>query len=160
MLRRTQLKTLIAAEMVNVAAGLIDAKSLVDAALTTLNAGGHVPDQTNLSSYLPRPMPFSDSLGAELLTLESPATDALATLRSNLAITRMTMESISLGRERFGLLTIIALANGLGHDMAVLADAFEHIAPTRQLAFLGQQAELATAILRRMSTGTLPGAAA
>ncbi|MFI4940328.1 MAG: hypothetical protein ACHP7O_08330, partial [Burkholderiales bacterium] len=61
------------------------------------------------------------------------------------------MESISLDRERFGLLTIIALVNELCHDMAVLADAFEHIAPTRQLAFRDQQVELATAILRRMS---------
>ncbi|MFI4940329.1 MAG: hypothetical protein ACHP7O_08335 [Burkholderiales bacterium] len=71
--RRIQIKTLIAAELVNVAAGLISAKSFVDAAFTTLNSGGYVYDQTNLNSYLPRPMPFSDSLGTELLTLESPA---------------------------------------------------------------------------------------
>lgn len=85
--RRTTLKALIAAELVNMAAGLIGAKDLVDAALTTWKAGG-LSDHCDLSRHLPREMPFANSLEVELLTLEQPATDRLATLRRNLVITK------------------------------------------------------------------------
>jgi hypothetical protein len=149
--RRAIIKTLIAAELVNVAAGLIGAKYVMDAALTTWNVGGLVHSQPDLSREMPRNMPFTDGLGAELLILEQPAIDALATLRSNLSITRLQMEAVTAGREHFGLLKITALANGLAHDMSVLADAFAHIAPARQLALADQAAELATTVLRRMA---------
>lgn len=154
--RRAKLTTLIAAEIVNVAVGLIDAKDLLGAALETLQAGGPVTDHLDMSHYLPRDLPLTDRLGVELLILEQPAIDSLATLRTNLAITRMLMEEVTRGG-RFGLLRITALSNGLRHDMGVLADVFEHIAPARKLALPDQQAELATVILRRMSTATLPG---
>lgn len=156
--RRTKLKALIAAELVNVAAGLIGAKRLVDAALVTLQAGGPMDEQLDMSPYYPRDMPLTDRLGVELLILEQPAIDSLATLRSNLAITKMSMDEITRGA-RFGLLRITALSNGLGHDMGVLADAFEHVAPTRKLALPDQPAELATVILRGMSAAAPPGAA-
>lgn len=149
--RRTMVKTLIAAELVNVAAGLIDAKRIVDAALTTLRSGSNVDDQLDMSSYYPRDMPLTDRLGVELLILDQPAIDSLATLRSNLAVSRMSMEEVS-RRARFGLPRVTALSNGLGHDMRVLADAFEHIAPMRRLMLPDQQAELATVLLMRMST--------
>ncbi len=151
--RRAKLKTLIGAELVNVAAGLIGTKRIVDAALTTLQAGGHEGEQLDMSSCYPRDMPFTDHLGVELLILEQPAIDSLATLRSNLAITRMSMEEATRGAY-FGLLCITALSSVLGHDISVLADAFEHIAPTRRLQLPDQQAELATVILRRMIAAT------
>lgn len=113
-----------------------------------------------MSWYFPRDMPLTDGLGVELLTLEQPAIDSFATLRSNLAITRMSMEEVTKGQARFGLLRITALSNGLRHDMGVLADAFEHIAPICKLALPDSQAELATVILRRMSAATRPGALA
>jgi hypothetical protein len=152
--RCAKLKTLIAAELVNVAAGLIDAKDIVDAAFATIRAGGSVADRLDMNSYLPRDMPLTDCLGVELLILEQPAIDSLATLRSNLAITRMSMEEVTRG-ERFGLLRITALSNGIRHDMELLSEAFEHIAPTRKLELPDQQAELASVILRRMSTANL-----
>ncbi|HTR24385.1 MAG TPA: hypothetical protein VMI10_10400 [Terriglobales bacterium] len=152
--RRTKLKALIAAELVDVFAGLIGTKELLDAALSTLNAGGHVDDQLDMTWIMPRNMPFTERLGVELLTLEQPAIDALVTLRSNLAITRKDMVAVTEGRERFGLLRITALSRGVAHGMAVLAKAFELIAPDRKLALQGQPPELAIAILNRMAGAT------
>lgn len=77
-------------------------------------------------------MPFTDSLGTKLLVLKKGAIDAIAILRSNLAVTRQSMDEMAAGA-RFGLLKAISLSNGLGHDMTVLAEAFTHIAPTRKL---------------------------
>jgi hypothetical protein len=149
--RRSALNALIAAELVSVAAGYMSAKHFVDAALTTKQAGGNVPDHVDMSLYMPRGMPFTDSLGSDLLTLDRSAIDAIATLRSNLAITRMNMEAITEGRDHFGFLQISALAGGIRHDIGVLADAFAHIAPARQFRLSDRPAEPATAILRRLA---------
>ncbi len=149
--RSDNLKALIAAELVQVSVTLITAKEMVDAALTTINSGGVVPSQINLTEYYPYHMPLTVGLGSELLILEKPAIDALVTLQGDLAITEMGMESISTGQTIFGRLSATSLSNGLRHNMAVLAKAFEHIAPNRQLRLPGKEAELATAIFQRMS---------
>lgn len=149
--RRSALKTLIAAELAIAAVGHIGARDLIDAALESKQAGGPVGDTLDMRPYTPRDMPFTDNLGVELLALEQPAIDALAMLRSNLAITRMRMEAITEGRERFGLLQIMALANAIRFDLGILADAFAHISPTRTLALPDQPAELATTLLRRLA---------
>lgn len=84
--------------------------------------------------------------------LETPAVDALTTLRSNLAQTHRSMEGrAETVKATFGLSMTIAtsLSNGLAHDMTVLVEAIEHIAPTRKLALPGNEPELATEIQRR-----------
>jgi hypothetical protein len=148
--RREKLKTLLAAELVNVATSLIDAKRFVDAALTSLGAGGSVGGQQDMTWIMP-PRPFSDRLDLELLILGIPAIDALVTLRSNLLKTGRAMESITEGRDSFGWLRVTALSRGLAHDMKVLAEALGHIAPERQFVMDGKPPELVISILKRIA---------
>src|SRR5688572_11785903 len=57
--RSHKVKALIAAELVNVAAGLIDTKQLLQSAVATVEAGRPLPEQIDLSASLPRSMPFT-----------------------------------------------------------------------------------------------------
>lgn len=151
-LRVANLKTLIAGELVNVTAGLLDSKTLVDSAIGQINAGGPPPGQIDLTKYAPRPMPFTDGLGEKLLELDQKSVDAIVTLRSNLSETRRTMhEEATLARATMGLslTTATKLSNAVAHDLSVLIVAFEHIAPTRKLAIGDAPPELVTAILKR-----------
>ena len=143
-----KLKAMIAAELVDVACGLMSAKKFVDAAIVSARAGGSVSETFDMSQYRPRQMPFTDSLGTKLLALEKGTIDAIATLRSNLAVTRQGMDEVTAGA-RFGLLKATFLSNGLGHDMTVLAEVFTYIAPTRQLLIGDAEPELVTEILKR-----------
>jgi hypothetical protein len=146
--RVSKLKAMIAAELVNVACGLIDAKEMMDAAVRTVKAGGGLPNNADLTLYAPRLMPFTDNLGSELLILEQRGIDVLATLRSNLATTRI---SIDKARRSFGLLKARQLGNVIRQDMKILSEAFEHFAPERKFALEEKNPEFATAILRRLS---------
>ncbi|NHR04474.1 hypothetical protein HA052_04615 [Chromobacterium haemolyticum] len=144
-----KLKTLIAAELVDVACGLMNSKQLVDAAIVSLNAGGHVDESLDMSAYRPRQMPFTDSLGAKVLVMGTGAIDAIVMLRSNLAVTRQRMDEVTAGA-RFGLLKATSLSSSLGHDMGVLAETFEHVAPDRKLLLPDAgEPELVTEILKR-----------
>jgi hypothetical protein len=122
--RRDRLKALITAELVNVAACLLGADEIIDAARVTLEStsGTLSPD---LKLYLPRDMPFTFGLGVELCIFEQPVIDALVTLRSNLAITREGMEEISSRDGGAWRMDIIRLANGLRNTMNVAAECFE-----------------------------------
>ena len=151
--RRAKLKMLIAAELVNVAAGYLSTKRLIDSALESLySTGGSLPDHAILTQYLPRDMPLTNGLGIELLTLEKTAIDALVTFQSNLTITRMRMEEAASGEVHLGLLRLGGIAAGLAHDMGILAECFDHIAPTRKLKLTDKPAELASILLRRTAT--------
>lgn len=149
--RVSKLKAMIAAELVNVACGLIDAKEMMEAAVRTAQAGGGLPNNEDLTRYAPRLMPFTDNLGSKLLILEQREIDVLTTLRSNLATTRMIMDEVSSGRRSFGLLTATQLDGSIRHDMKILSEAFEHFAPERKLALMGKDPQHATTILRRLS---------
>jgi hypothetical protein len=149
--RVSKLKAMIVAELVNVAFGLIDAKEMMDAAVRTAQAGGGLPNNEDLTRYAPRLMPFTDNLGSELLILEQRGIDVLATLRSNLATTRMSMDEVSSGRRSFGLLTALQLDGSIRHDMKILSEAFENFAPERKLGFMEKDPQHATTILRRLS---------
>jgi hypothetical protein len=149
--KQANLKTLIAAELVNVAAGLIGALRSMDAAIGSAEAGAALPAEYDLSRDLPRPMPFIDSLGSELAILETRDLDVLATLRANLVVTGTSMEEISDGKRPFGWLVARQLHSGLRHDMRILSEAFEQFAPTRKLAVEGRDPELATVILTRLA---------
>lgn len=142
--RVEKLKELIAAELVDVASGLLSAKQYIDAVGST----GTVIKTLDLSGHQPRLMLFTNSLGTELLTLEKSEIDALATLRSNLALTRQAMNEIT-ASTNVGLLKVIALSVEIGHDMAILSEVFEHIAPKRKLQMMEKEPELATEILNR-----------
>jgi hypothetical protein len=118
--RKDRLKALITAELVNVAAGLIGADEILDAARGTLESTGGTlsPD---LVSYLPRDMPFTFGLGVELCVFEQPVIDAIVTLRSNLAITRESMEEVSKREGGAWRLQIVQVLNGLRFTMDVTA---------------------------------------
>ena len=144
-------KTLIAAELVNVAAGLIGAKRTIEAALATISAGAQVPQTVDLSNDTPRSMPFTSSLGAELLLLSVQEIDILSTLESNLSVTRREMQDVTMGRRSFGLLSATTLGKGIVHDMGILAKGFDVFAPSRKLMIDSQPPELAAALLRRLA---------
>lgn len=142
-----KLKAMIAAELVDVACSLMSAKQVVDAAVSALKTGGSAPLPMDMSPYRPRQMPFTDSLGSKLLVLNKESIAAIATLRSNLAVTRQSMDEIPAGAG--GLLKATSLSNGLGQDMTDLAAVFDHVAPTRKLLLPdATESTLATEILR------------
>ena len=152
--RVRSLKTLIAAELVDVARGLLQAKEVMDAAITSAQAGGNITTPPIWSSCWPRPMPFTWGLGMELLALDQPAIDALTTLRSNLATTRSLMDQCA--GAPFGLLKAGSLSASLGQSMKVMSEAFMHIAPDRKFQLPGKKPELATSILDRASNPCSP----
>ena len=153
--RVLKLKALIAAELVNVAAGHIGAKNTMAAAVTQVallkERGGSLPHHEDLTRDVPRPMPFTDNLGSELLILEQRDIDILATLRSNLTITKMNMDEVTAGRQLFGYLTAQQLLNGIRHNLEILSEAFERFAPERKLELPGKDPVLATELLRELS---------
>jgi len=148
--RRNKLKTLLAAELVDVAVGLIAAKRYVDAALVSLAAGATISGQEDMTWLMP-PRPFGDHLDSTLLILERPAIDALVTLRSNLTRTATAMADITRSGASLGWVRATGLSNGLGHNMNVLAAAFQHIAPNREFALEDKPPELAISILKRLA---------
>ena len=152
--RHARLKMLITAELVNVAAGYLGTKKLMDAALESVyQTGGSLPDASLLMQHLPRAMPLTLNLGVELLALEKPAIDAVVTLQSNLTITRLRMEEVVGGEVHIGLLRLQGIAASLCHDMEILAQCFDHIAPTRKMAMMDEPPELASDLLRLVARG-------
>jgi hypothetical protein len=147
---RRKLKAIIAAELVNVAAGLIGAKNFLDSAVHETSTGRSVPS-ADLFRHLPRPMPFTDNLGVELLLLSQREVDVLATLCSNLAISKMSIGREIERGETVGWLACKKIQGGVRHDMAILAEAFTELAPERKLTLGGNGPELASTLLARMS---------
>jgi hypothetical protein len=152
-LRVEKLKALIAPELIDLALQLMSIKKLMDAAVISINAGGVVSNMLDLPRYRLRPLSLAESLGSDLLVLYSETVDALTALRTNLAITRQTMDSIALG-ENFGLLRATELSAGLADDMGVLSRAIELICPARKLTFPGGSPTLVTEVLKRAATRT------
>ena len=151
--RVKSLKTLIAAELVNVACGLLTAQKIMDTAITSGREGGDIETPPHWSLYWPRPMPFTRGLGVELLALDQPAIDALTTLRSNLATTRSLMDQYA--DAPFGFLKAASLSTSLGQSMKVLSHAFIRVAPDRKVQLAGEKPELATSILNRSAQSHL-----
>lgn len=149
--RVRKLKATISAELVNVAAGLIGTKDTIDAAVGQAQSGGSLPDHVDLTTDTPRPMPFTDNLASELLILAQSEVDVLATLRSNLHITRMIMDEVTLGKRSFSLLAAQQIMESIRHVIGILAEAFDRFAPERQLQLLGKDPELASTLLRRLA---------
>jgi hypothetical protein len=144
-------KTLIAAELVNVSGGYIGLHRTMRVAQRAIAAGESVPGQVDFSNEMPRSMPFTSALGTELLVLSPSEIDVLSTLESNLSLTQRQLQEVSAGKRNFGLLTVPALSQGIAHDMDILAQAFEKLAPLRKLAVENQPPELAPVLLRRLA---------
>jgi hypothetical protein len=150
--RRSSIKAGIVRDFVSVATGLIGAQQTMDAALGTIKSGGQVPTQADLSNEMPRPMQFTEGLGSDTLILLSPREVGLVmTLQANLSVTRTLMLGISTGKEYFGLLSATTLRNSIAHNMRILAEAFEVIAPSEKLALADGLPEPASELLRRLA---------
>jgi hypothetical protein len=130
--------------LVNVAASYIQLQRTIRAGQETIDAGGSVPTQVDFSNDMPRSTPFTSALGAELLILSPQEIDVLSTLEANMALTRGQLQDFSTGKRSFGLLTVRSLSQGIAHDMNILAQAFEKIAPSRKLNVESQPPELAS----------------
>lgn len=149
--RAGKISSLVAAELVNIAAGMIDADHLLKAAVAARESVAGLPSSIDMASVMPRPMTLFDSLGADVLALTEKEIDVLATLRSNVALTGRQMLEITSGKRSFGYLEAKSLISVLHHDMNILAEAFEVIAPRRKLTLHGKAPELASTILKRLS---------
>jgi hypothetical protein len=147
--RRGAIKTLITAELVNVAAGYITLQRMLRAARRTTSAGSTPLD---LSRDAPRSMPFTSALGTELLILSPQELDVLSTLDSNTTLTQRQIRDLSTREGFVGWVSITTLCQGVAHDMEILAQAFERFAPTRRLAIEGREPEAAVVLLRRLAT--------
>jgi hypothetical protein len=143
------LRTLITAELLNVSLSYIQAQSLISTTLSAILRGDIRPEILDFSKVLPREMPFTAALGTELLLLSESEIDVLSTLASNTVRTRDQMQDMS--PKPFGLVSGTALASVVAHDMTILAQAFERIAPERKLQSVGGEPELASALLRRLA---------
>jgi hypothetical protein len=148
--RIRSLRTIITVELVNVSLSYIQAQDLILTTLRAIIRHDLRPEILDFSRLLPREMPFTAALGTELLLLSEPEIDVLSTLASNTTRTRAQMQDMS--TRAFGLLPGTALAtSAVAHDMTILAQAFERIAPERKLQFQGGEPELASARLRRLA---------
>jgi hypothetical protein len=152
--RRATIKTLIAAELANVAASYFQLERTIRVAQETLGRGEIAlrgQDFQDFSNEMPRSMPLTSGLGPELLVLSTSEIDVLSTLMLNMDLTRPRLEEFSSGKRSLNLLTAGSLSQEVAHDMNLLAQAFERIAPSRRLAFRDQPVELASVLLRRLA---------
>lgn len=149
--RRGAIKTLITAELVNVAAGYITLQRVLRAARRTTTAGASI-SPLDLSSDAPRSMPFTSALGTELLILSPQELEVLSILESNTMETQRQIRDLSTREGFVGWVSITTLCQGVAHDMEILVQAFERFAPTRRLAIEGREPEPAVVLLRRLAT--------
>jgi hypothetical protein len=146
-----KIQSLVTAELIGVSTGLIDAERYLAAADSTVRAGGSLPSNDDLNHILPRPMSFTDSLGTDLLLLNSEQIDVLATLRANLAQTAMLMNEITAGRRAFGFLSADQLLGSVRHSMLIVAKCFDELDPNRMIQLPGRGPELVSELLRRVA---------
>ena len=147
--RRAAIKTLISAELANVAGGYMRLQQTLRAAERTLGAGGTA--RQYFSNEMPRSMPLTATLGAELIVLSTSEIDVLSTLISNMDETRRWLEDLSIGKRSLNLSTIPSLNQEVAHDLDALAGAFELFAPTGTLAIGSQPPEPVSVLLRRLA---------
>lgn len=145
------IKTLIAAELVNVATGMIGSENTLSGYVRAFLAGAATEERHDLAYLSPRGMPRTTALSSDLLLLDTRDIDVLATLEANMAITRRNMDEVTRGERSFSLLSAQQLVGMVCHDLGILAQTFDQFAPTRQLQLPDQQPELATTILRRLA---------
>jgi hypothetical protein len=150
--RKRNAEKLITAELVNAAFAMIATKRNLEEDLEDANRGVTLPTTKHFGRDMPRAMPLTDGLGADLLILDSEAIDALVTLKSNMARSGEAMEEVTSGRRPYGGWVAGQLSAALRHDMSVLAECFDKFAPTRKFKLaVGSKPELASEALRRFA---------
>ncbi len=142
--RSQRIRTLVTAELVNVAAGLIGAHLF----LRQIISANAVGPSADLRPYQPRPMPFTAGLGAELLNLSAKQIDVLSTLLGNMQITRGDFSDLIELNRGFTGLDAVKLKNAVSADMLILSEVFEQFAPARKLSLQGKASQLAVTLLR------------
>jgi hypothetical protein len=135
---------LVTSELGNVAAGLMGSHTFLRQCVAAHSGGV----SAELRTYLPRSMPLTTGLGAELLNLNAKQIDVLATLFGNMKITHDNFcNLIDLGKS-FTLLDVMKLKEAVAADMLILAEAFDHFAPTRKFLLPDKEPQLVAALLR------------
>jgi hypothetical protein len=147
--RIKKIKTMITAELVNVTCSVIQAKEIIDKGMPTSTDSSFNLHGLDMRQYQPRPMPFTDDLGINLVELDNRTIDALVTLRSNLLITQEMM--ISIGNHA-SLSDAQLVSQLLKQNCNDLIKIFQCIAPDHTLTFSGQQPESVIEILKRTTT--------
>ena len=144
--RKTKLTTVVTARLVNVATSLMNSKQLADAAL---ESASEVPASELLGPFPEIPSIVRD-LGADLWLFDERTIDALVTLESVMQGTRRDLEQrADRGLSVPAIFGVRQVLQGIGHNMEILAQCFERVAPTRRFEMDSRPAELASAILRR-----------
>jgi hypothetical protein len=149
--RRSSLRKLIAAELVTTAVGYLNAKRETATSLSpgaSHVAGVFAPVLSAIGQNLPRSLALTGSLGTELLILEESAIDALITFQGCLAMTRMNVDHALERGPLVSRLVVMGIDSLVAHDMGLLAECFEKIAPTRKMQMPDKQPELASELLR------------
>ena len=148
--RVSSMKAMIVAELVDVACGLLDAKRMIDAYWVSYLHGDTRREVLDTQQFRVRELPFTTSLGSELLHLGQAEVDAIATLRGNLTI---ASESIAEFKAKpCGVSDIRFVSEALQQTMLNLADAFERIAPERRMQLPGScDAVPVAVVLKRAS---------
>jgi hypothetical protein len=155
--RQSSLRKLIAAELVTTAVGYLNAKRETTTSLSpdaSHVVGGFAPVLGAIGQHLPRGLPLTSNLGTELLILEESAIDALITFQGCLAMTRMNVDQAIERGPLVSRLVVMGIDLLISHDMGLLAECFEQIAPTRKMQMPDKQPELASELLRRVTAGT------
>lgn len=150
--RRRKIKTLVAAELRNVAYGLIGARQFLLSYLGALDSGMTASSLHDLSTVIPRPMPSVSSLWTELLLLNDTEIDVLTVLVGNRSVIQDEIDAhsgavILPGRAR-------RLDGMIVHHMGLLAEAFELLAPSQRLTTPGLEAEPAADLLQHIASQT------
>ncbi len=148
--RRSSLRKLIAAELVTTAIGYFNAKHEIEISLSpdASVSAGYGPVLGAIGQHLPRGLPVTSNLGTELLILEESAVDALITFQGCLAMTRMNVDHAIERGLLVSRLAVMGIDPLVAHDMGLLAECFEQIAPRRKMQMPGEQPELASKLLR------------
>lgn len=147
-----KIKALVTAELVNVSFGLIGAERILAGQVKAIYAGASVGN--DVSGLLPRPTPRTSAMSGELLLLTEREIDVLATLESNLALTRLAVDEVAIGLSTMSLFTTQRILGHVRGDMGLLRQAFECFAPERKFQLEDGKPELATEILGRISKRT------
>ena len=129
--RVNSMKAMIVAELVDVACGLLDAKRLIDRYWVSYLHGDTRREVFDTQQFRVRELPFTTSLGSELLHLGQVEVDAIATLRANLTIASESIAEFKM--KACDASDIRLVSEALGQTMLNLADAFERIAPERKI---------------------------
>ena len=149
--RRAKVKTLISTELINVAVDLFNVKDSLDARMQQA-AQGVLITALRVDVGLPRGIPLSVALGAELLILQQAELDSLITLQANLEVTRQELQKASNQIAALTQTRVQGLIAGAKEDMELLAECFEAIAPQREMRLETKGQKRTSVLLREAVT--------